>query len=70
MVAKYLALLIGLLSVLCLVQAGTKSKAQSHTGLLQPYDGKHIAYKISLADYAKLEAGQPVIYFDNFESKC
>jgi hypothetical protein len=51
---------IGLFSPICF--AGTKSKPHHHQGVLQPYDGKHIAYKITLEDEAKLESGQPVLY--------
>ena len=42
------------------VLAGSKSKPHRHQGPLQPYDGKHISYEITLAQNAKLEAGEPV----------
>lgn len=49
------------LSLIVLTTAGTKSKPHSHSGLLTPYDGKHIPYEISLEQNLKLVAGEPVI---------
>jgi hypothetical protein len=40
--------------------AGTKSKKHGHDGILKPFSGKHIGYKISLEDAKKLDKGNPV----------
>jgi ribosome-associated toxin RatA of RatAB toxin-antitoxin module len=42
------------------VFGGSKSKPHAHQGVLQSFDGKHIAYSISIEDNDKLESGLPV----------
>jgi hypothetical protein len=56
--------------------AGSKSKPHSHQGQLQPYDGKHISYDISIEESEDLAAGKPVslmnksIMLDFMENFC
>ncbi len=46
-----------------LSEAGSKKKPHKHQGILKPYDGKHIPYKISLKDNEQLEKGLSVCEF-------
>lgn len=42
------------------VFAGSKTKPHAHQGLLEPYDGRHISYNITVEQNEILELGQPV----------
>lgn len=41
--------------------AATKNKPHSHNGVLEPYDGKLIAYSITPDQQSKLDKGSPII---------
>jgi hypothetical protein len=45
------------------VNASDKNKPHPHTGILAPYDGKHISYKITLEQNKLLDATKPVFSF-------
>ena len=57
---KLFLIIVQIIVGLQIALAGTKSQPHPHQGKLQPYDGKHIPYRISLEENAKLEDGKPV----------
>ncbi len=40
--------------------AGTKAKKHNHSGVLTPFSGKHIGYKVTYDDAKILDKGNPV----------
>lgn len=43
------------------MHAATKDKPHSHSGILNPYDGRHLPYSINAEQLKKLNSGQPVV---------
>lgn len=55
-------LLVGLLGIFNLCESGTKNKPHPHPLRLEPYDGRHISYNITIEQNKMLSAGLPVCY--------
>jgi hypothetical protein len=61
---RLLRVALVLVALLQVTLAGSMSKPHSNNGILQPYDGKHISYNITVEQNNQLNAGQPVAYSD------
>jgi hypothetical protein len=61
--------LIIFLIALTLVGASTKKKPHGHKGVLEPFDGKPIPFKVTRDQETKLAKGETVSHFFLFKSR-